>query len=606
MLQQPQHLDQQQQQQQLNQLMAMNQQGQGGGGMIHHPGADMMQQQQHQQQQQDDASMLDDDSKHELILPLDFLPCPNTVIVGRGKKVAQHSGNVRFRAYVRTELEEYSTATTKAHKSSIIVRVLTQVRDRSQFAFVKQNLTTGRWCRVEETSQRITTAQAFRDALKDNYKSSRAHKKLKREEEKEAKNGDDSDGAAGAGDNNNDDDADIEEKEPKKKKKAPASAAKPRKKAAPRKAPPASNNNNTAPSAVGSMPALAAAAAASAGVDCPASPAQAQVMSDLRSMLEQNQNALLSGQARLWNADAPITLAPPAASALAAKNAAAEFARPKQAAAGGAGAGGNHSNLLPKNSNRSVNSHSNRSALNRSLNWSFNSGMSNMSNHSTFSIGSTSGHHRLFNRSLTGGAGAAAAAAAGLNMSNHSNGLNMSRHSNFSGISNFSGHSTGTFTGLVSKFGPGSGAQTTRNPFEPRPMGAADPMDVEMTDVAMGLATARPNFAAAPRSVFDRMNDAHTAAAGIVAAANHAHIATHNPVHLQQQLQLQQLQLAAQAQAHAQQQAQQQGLPLSNLSDHSLMSDFSSIHSRQGAYTAEDIFEEMDRSRRRQLQAMLP
>ena len=45
--------------------------------------------------------------------------------------------------------------------------------------------------------------------------------------------------------------------------------------------------------------------------------------------------------------------------------------------------------------------------------------------------------------------------------------------------------------------------------------------DVEMTDVAMGLATARPAFA--PRSIFD--SDAPAAAAGIVAsaAAHHHH-----------------------------------------------------------------------------------
>jgi hypothetical protein len=128
--------------------------------------------------------LLDADSTHEMMLPVDYVPCPETVIVGRGKKVAQHPGNVRFRELVKQELAEYSAATTKAHKSSIIVRVLTQVRQRSLHSFVKQNLTTLRWYRVEETAQRITTAQAFRDALKDNYKSSRAFKKLKREEEK--------------------------------------------------------------------------------------------------------------------------------------------------------------------------------------------------------------------------------------------------------------------------------------------------------------------------------------------------------------------------------------------------------------------------------------
>ncbi|CAB9498620.1 Nitrilase family, member 2 [Seminavis robusta] len=127
------------------------------------------------------------EQRDKQILSIDFLPCPNTVIVGRGKKVAQHAGNVRFQELVKKELTEYSAvATTKADKSNIIQRVLTEVRLKSPHAFVKQDLTTLRWYRVEENAQRITTAQAFRDALKDKYKSSRVFKKLRREKEKKA------------------------------------------------------------------------------------------------------------------------------------------------------------------------------------------------------------------------------------------------------------------------------------------------------------------------------------------------------------------------------------------------------------------------------------
>ena len=129
--------------------------------------------------------------------------------------------------------------------------------------------------------------------------------------------------------------------------------------------------------------------------------------------------------------------------------------------------------------------------------------------------------------------------------------------------------------------------------------------DVEMTDVAMGLATARPAFA--PRSIFD--SDAPAAAAGIVAsaAAHHHHPAPHHP-HLVPHGGGLGASGAAHpgAALHSHSHSQYHpALPLSNLSDHSLMSDFSSIHSR-GGFTAEDIFEEMDRSRRRQLQAMWP
>jgi len=504
--------------------------------------------------QQDDSSMLDDDSKHDLELPPDYAPCPDTVIVGRGKKVAQHPGNVRFRAYVKEELEEYSAATTKAHKSSIILRVLTRVRDKSHYAFVKQNLATGRWSRVEEASQRITTAQAFRDALKDNYKSSRAHKKLKREEEKEMKVHGGGGGGAGAGEG--DDSVSEGGGEKTKKRKAAASRSKKPKATASKRAARPSAANSIDSAHVGT-------AVPSQGQD-PADPAAA-----LRKLLEQNQNALLSGQARLWNTDAPITLAAPSAATAAA------------IARGSAGA-------IPSNSARSQ-----QAALDRALNWSYNSGLGNLSNHSALSIGS--GHQRnLFNRSLTG--------PGGLNLSNHSM-LSLSRHSNFSGISNFSGHSTGTFTGLMSKFAPRSGAELSANPYEPRPIpgsaaaaaaaaaavggavGMGDAVDVEMMDVPMGLATARPAFdptVAALGGLYG--TDAHTSAAGVLAAAQQSQFAN------------------AQAHAHA-----QAAHALTNLSDHSLMSDFSSIHSRNGYNpSAEEIFQEMDRSRRRQLEAMLP
>ena len=95
--------------------------------------------------------------KECLILPENFQPSETEVIIGRGKKCAVHAGNRKFREFVRAELDEYSEATTKAHKSSIIVRVLTKLRERSPHPFVKQDLSTKRWCIVEENAQRITT-----------------------------------------------------------------------------------------------------------------------------------------------------------------------------------------------------------------------------------------------------------------------------------------------------------------------------------------------------------------------------------------------------------------------------------------------------------------
>lgn len=109
-----------------------------------------------------------EDSNAVVMLPEDFQPGETEVIIGRGKKCATHSGNRRFRELVNEELTEYSEATTKAHKSTIIVRILTQVRALSPHPFVKQDLTSRRWYSVGESAQRNTTvsgAMQWRVAL---------------------------------------------------------------------------------------------------------------------------------------------------------------------------------------------------------------------------------------------------------------------------------------------------------------------------------------------------------------------------------------------------------------------------------------------------------
>jgi len=658
---------QQQQQQQLSHAAAAA----GGGAAGGHGGGD-------------DSSMLDDDSKHELMLPLDFQPCPRTVIVGRGKKVAQHPGNVRFRELVAQELEEYQAATTKAHKSTIILRVLTQVREHSQWAFVKQNLTTGRWYRVEETSQRITTAQAFRDALKDNYKSSRAFKKLKREEEKVQKTG-------------GEDDDDEEEGGQKKKTKR-----------ARKKAPAASsgnsvttnskmdddtkktfNNSNHSHGSASSMsrggssghskppplglglggagagmPSLAGAAGLGGAAG---GAANEKALNDLKSLLDQQQDALVSGNFRLWNSDAPVTVAgfaggpgaaglagPGGATSLQAQAAAelqaaqaqlqaAEAARLNwsfnnssfgtlnngsthssifggnslfSGAGGGPGGGANPSS----HSNISLSRHSNlsgMSALSRSLNHhrSINNHIANLNNQ--LAAAAQGGHHHP------------GAPGAGMNLSTHSN------------LSNMSGHSTGTFTGLLSQFGPRAGSEQQGNPFEPRPIpgsaaaaaaaaaaagqaGAAGPggaagagaprpgedgMDLEIEEVAMALENARVAAGARPPPYggFSRhMYVANEAAAQAAAnAANaysslaqrnhHHHLLVAAAQHRAQQQAAQGLHHGGGAHAHhaGVMAATAAGLG-GNLSDHSLMSNMSSANSMK--FSADEIFEHSQRS----------
>lgn len=116
------------------------------------------------------------------MLPKSFSPSVKEVIIGRGRKVSNHSGNERFRKLIYSEIREYSQAENKTAKSSIIFRVLQEIKNGSPLAggFVKQDNKTKRWFAVEDATARTTTAQAFRDALSSSYKSSKQFKQQRR------------------------------------------------------------------------------------------------------------------------------------------------------------------------------------------------------------------------------------------------------------------------------------------------------------------------------------------------------------------------------------------------------------------------------------------
>lgn len=116
-------------------------------------------------------------------LPSDFNPGPDDVICGRGKKCYQHVGNERFRKRVLTHLDEYSNAKSKLDKSSVLSKVVEEVRQNSpDGGFVKQDAN-GVWHEVGDFLAREKTSQTFRDALHDRYKSSNISKKKRRQEE---------------------------------------------------------------------------------------------------------------------------------------------------------------------------------------------------------------------------------------------------------------------------------------------------------------------------------------------------------------------------------------------------------------------------------------
>ena len=109
----------------------------------------------------------------------------DVVIIGRGKLVQHHPANIRYRAIIQARLSSYSNAKTKGLKSSILRMVLNDVRSNSanNLGFVKRDTETGRWFAVNDDTARINIAQAFRDGLHSDYKSSKKHKAQKRNDE---------------------------------------------------------------------------------------------------------------------------------------------------------------------------------------------------------------------------------------------------------------------------------------------------------------------------------------------------------------------------------------------------------------------------------------
>lgn len=108
----------------------------------------------------------------------------DAVVIGRGRAIKQHPGNLRFMDIVRSYLPSYSSAPTKTQKSHIIMKILKEVRSGDDADFIK--LVDGVYHPIEEAAARITIAQTIRDELNENYKSSKQHKQRRRFQQKQA------------------------------------------------------------------------------------------------------------------------------------------------------------------------------------------------------------------------------------------------------------------------------------------------------------------------------------------------------------------------------------------------------------------------------------
>jgi hypothetical protein len=114
-------------------------------------------------------------------LPESYQPTAQEVVIGRGRKIQQHEGNIMLRAIVISKANEYVASTDKTFKSNVITSIGCQVRATSKFGgFVKKDPSRDQWFVVPESCVRATIAQAFRDCLSPSYKSSKLSKQRRR------------------------------------------------------------------------------------------------------------------------------------------------------------------------------------------------------------------------------------------------------------------------------------------------------------------------------------------------------------------------------------------------------------------------------------------
>jgi len=125
--------------------------------------------------------------KAKKLLPSDFQPGENTVLVGRSRECQEHSGNQRLRAIVSTHLQRYSAAPDKFQKTEIVTEVYNAIQADNPLcgAFVKREK--GRYYEVGERTARERIGALFRDSLnpRRTSKSKVAAKKVEQGNEEE-------------------------------------------------------------------------------------------------------------------------------------------------------------------------------------------------------------------------------------------------------------------------------------------------------------------------------------------------------------------------------------------------------------------------------------
>lgn len=89
-------------------------------------------------------------------------PTKHDVLCGRGGKINEHPGNVRFRAIVEEYKEQYNLASNKNNKANISRDVVGQIFDCGG-RFLKKDAMTGRWFEEDLDHALKKTSQALRE-----------------------------------------------------------------------------------------------------------------------------------------------------------------------------------------------------------------------------------------------------------------------------------------------------------------------------------------------------------------------------------------------------------------------------------------------------------
>ena len=102
--------------------------------------------------------------KEDRLVPLIVVPNRNDVLLGRGKVIQEHPGNLRYRHLIESNRDRYENSSKfeKTAVAEVIVRLIKEANGR----FLKQGEDCTGWVEVDDSISRDKVAHAFRNRRK--------------------------------------------------------------------------------------------------------------------------------------------------------------------------------------------------------------------------------------------------------------------------------------------------------------------------------------------------------------------------------------------------------------------------------------------------------